>query len=145
MVTGRLPDAIEALRLIYTDLIKEHCAPLAPTGALPACREPVSEENPCLQVSPASAEGVCVKLYLRMTKHSHMPNDVNHALSDVMTQQGQQQRPDAARPLRNSTADESHHLLQVNLIMPSMVCGLIIGKQGQTIKTLQDLSAADIK
>ncbi len=35
--------------------------------------------------------------------------------------------------------------LQVNLIMPSMVCGLIIGKQGQTIKTLQDLSAADIK
>ena len=38
-----------------------------------------------------------------------------------------------------------HHPLQVNLIMPSMVCGLIIGKQGQTIKALQDLSAADIK
>ena len=53
MVTGKLPDAMEALRLIYTDLIKEHCAPLAPSGTGPSSREPVSEENPCLQVSSA--------------------------------------------------------------------------------------------
>ncbi len=85
MVTGKLPDAIEALRLIYTDLIKEHCAPLAPTGTVPASREPVSEENPCLQVSHAGAQcGGVVSgwpQYLRMTQHSHMPKHVIHALS----------------------------------------------------------------
>ena len=97
MVTGKLPDAIEALRLIYTDLIKEHRTPLAPSGTGPPSRprEPVSEENPCLQVSSAELvpEALCQagpNIFIYMTQHSHMLcQHVIHALTAFMTQQVQ--------------------------------------------------------